>query len=148
MQAATPEAMTEFWNREDWTERRVGRRWYGAWARQYMYTKLLRAQRWAQWTRWLYHLGIVALLVGLTAIVWPPHHQWTAWRDLLLAVAMLGALSELCWIMWVALPVKDRNPGNDAVVGSTVKPERWRRYETAPFQEYLKALRERRRQAG
>lgn len=95
-----PLAMDPFWrSTKDWKHRQVGKRWYGAEVRQRMYVEVLAANRWANWTRGLYHAGILALLVSLTAVVWPPHGQWTGWRDVLLGVAVTGALSECLWIV-------------------------------------------------
>lgn len=86
------------WDRQGWPALRAGHRWYAGWIRQYFYEETWRASRWAGATRLLYHLGIFALLSGLTALVAPPGDSAEFWRWVLLGAAVIGALAELVWI--------------------------------------------------
>lgn len=121
-----PIAVPSFWKTDDgWTHRRVGDHWFGAQARQWLHEELAQADRWAWWTRLLYHCGIVALLAGLTALVSPPHDQWSAWRYVIVAVAGLATAVELCWIAVLSI---QRSPAAETVrqpTGSGGFSQRW-----------------------
>lgn len=83
---------------------RIGRRCVLArsgipgWVRQYFYEEGLKANRWAAATRSLYHFGVLALLLGLSALVSPPADAGGFWRWVLFGVALTGALAEAGWI--------------------------------------------------
>jgi hypothetical protein len=85
-----------------WTEHaapaRVGNRWYGGWAREYLYDELVRADRWAGWARRAYHAGIVALLAGLAMLVLPPDGVGDPARWVLFGIAIAGVVGEAIWI--------------------------------------------------
>jgi hypothetical protein len=49
--------------------------------------------------RALYHAGILSLLSGLAALVWPPAHQWSDIRIALTVLALLGVAIEGLWIV-------------------------------------------------
>jgi hypothetical protein len=87
------------WDSLEWQAVQVGSRWYGGFPRRYLAEEVPRANRAAVWMRWLYQLGILALLVGLTAFVWPPPGQCDPGRWALAAVGTFGALIEFCWVM-------------------------------------------------
>lgn len=54
-------------------------------------------ETWASWTRFLYNLGVVAFLSGVTLLTVPVSFD-TPSRWLLVAVPMFGLLAELIWI--------------------------------------------------
>lgn len=87
------------WSTADWPAMRVGDRWYGGWPRRFLHEEVRRAGRYAGWMRWLYHLGILSLLVGLTALVWPPADSESLGRWALVVVGAIGALVEVGWIV-------------------------------------------------
>ncbi|MEA2467349.1 MAG: hypothetical protein QOJ57_1475 [Thermoleophilaceae bacterium] len=89
------------WMTDDgWSAKRVGGKWYAGWPRQFLYEELKTGNKWAAWTRGLYHLGIVALLSGLTALVIPPAGGGSPGRTLLVVLAAVGVVVELSWIAW------------------------------------------------
>jgi len=94
----TAQALPE-WASLEWPAVQVGARWYGGFPRRYLAEEVPRANRAAAWMRWLYQLGILALLAGLTAFVWPPAGQCSPGRWALAAVGALGALIEFGWVM-------------------------------------------------
>jgi hypothetical protein len=85
-----------------WSYRQVGRRSYGAQVRERLYSETLKANRWAAWARRLYHAGVVALLAGLTALVWPPAGDWQTWRYVLVGLAGSATVAECIWIQLVS----------------------------------------------
>jgi hypothetical protein len=101
-----PIAMPNFWAAEGWDYRRIGRRWYGAQARYRLYVEVRRANVWANWTRALYHGGVLALLGGLTAVVCPPAGEWDLWRIAMVVVGGTATLGEWGWIVVMSWPSK------------------------------------------
>jgi hypothetical protein len=89
------------WDSPGWPAMRVGSNWFGGFPREYLAKEIPRADRAASWMRRLYHGGILALLVGLTALVWPPAGEGDLARS---ALVMLGALGVLVEFVWVAGP--------------------------------------------
>jgi hypothetical protein len=87
------------WDVEGWPAVRTDTKWYAGWLRQYFYEEGWRANRWAGASRHLYHAGVLALLLGLSALVTPPAGAGGFWRWTLFAVAALGAALELAWIV-------------------------------------------------
>ena len=85
------------WEEENWPALRTGTKWYPGWIRRYFYEEGLKANKWAGATRWLYHLGVLALLLGLSALVAPPADA-AGWRWALFSIALGGALAEAGWI--------------------------------------------------
>ena len=105
-----PKAQGSFWmTAGGWEHRQVGTRWYGAQVRERLYTELVKANRWAHWTRRLYHVGVVALLAGLTALVWPPGGEWNLWRSVLVGLAGAATAAECIWIRLARAP-RDTSP--------------------------------------
>src|SRR3954447_22297038 len=90
-------------SRAGWSPRYAAGKWYGGWPRQFLYEDLAIGNKWAAWTRRLYHLGIVSLLGGLTVLVIPPTGGRTTGHTLLIILASIGAIAELAWISWNAL---------------------------------------------
>jgi hypothetical protein len=76
----------------------VGNRWYAGWPRKHLFEQILIANRWAARARWLYHAGILALLIGLIFLVVPPDDADGLARWALFGVAVAGALAEVTWI--------------------------------------------------
>jgi len=101
--SGTPLASTQLaeWATDEWPAVKVGDQWYGRWPRRYLYEEWKRAGKSASRMRWLYHLGIISLLIGLTAFVWPPAHSATASRWILVGVGATGVLIEA---LWIAIP--------------------------------------------
>lgn len=94
-----------FWTDEDnWRYRRIGPHWYGARMRRQLHLMLLRARRWANFARHLYNAGVVVLLAGITAMVWPPRDAWTTGRTTLVVFAGFAVLLELVWIVFARRP--------------------------------------------
>lgn len=89
------------WSWEGVDAARVGDRWVGGWARKHLHEQLVLANWWANLTRWLYHLGILALLAGLALLVLPPDDQTTPGRWLLFGIAGAGVVGEVAWIFGV-----------------------------------------------
>jgi len=87
------------WDSLQWQAVQVGSRWYGGFPRRYLAEEVPRANRAAVWMRWLYQLGILTLLVGLTVFVWPAPGQSHPGRWALAAVGAFGALIEFGWVM-------------------------------------------------
>lgn len=96
-QPAIASALPE-WHSEEWPALQVGEQWYGGWPRRFLHEEWQRAQVNAHRMRWLYHLGILALLVGLTALVWPPSDAKSTGRWLLVGLGATGVLIESAWI--------------------------------------------------
>jgi hypothetical protein len=94
------------WEVEGWPALRTDRKWYPGWLRKYFYEELVMARRWAAATRHLYHLGILALLLGLVAAVIPPAEAGGFGRWTLVAVAVIGAVCELGWIASTSAAVR------------------------------------------
>ncbi len=89
------------WSDTDgWQAVHVGSKWFGAWPRKYLHDEIVTANKWASTARNLYHLGIMALLSGIVALVIPPPGQGTAWRVALAIVAGVGVVLEAIWIGW------------------------------------------------
>lgn len=97
-----PPADLAGWNFEGVAPATVGSRWYGAWPRVRLHGQVVRANRWAAFARWLYHGGIMALLLGLGALVLPPGTEETTGRWVLFGLAVAGGLAEAVWIALVA----------------------------------------------
>jgi hypothetical protein len=87
------------WEEDGWPALRAGTKWHAGWIRRYFYEEVWQASRWAVATRTLYHFGILALVLGLTALVTPPAGAGGFWRWTLFGVATLGALGEAGWIL-------------------------------------------------
>jgi hypothetical protein len=96
-------AKLEEWSTADWPAIRVGDQWFGGWPRRYLAEEIARANRYAQGMRHLYHGGILALLIGLTTMVWPPAETADAGRWILVIVGGAGAIVEIVWILKLAL---------------------------------------------
>lgn len=88
------------WSTDDWQARLVGGKWYGGWVRKYVYEATARATTWADWARWLYHGGILALLTGVAFLVAPPGGSWSLGRTVLFSLAVAGVAVEAYWIKW------------------------------------------------
>jgi hypothetical protein len=52
--------------------------------------------------RWTYHLGILSLLVGVSALLVPPHHISTG-RWAVIAIGVAGLATECAWISYAML---------------------------------------------
>lgn len=87
------------WETEEWPAVRVGNQWYGGWPRRYLYQEWKEAERYAVWMRRLYHCGILCLLVGLTALVWPPESAGSLARWVLVFLGAIGVALEALWIL-------------------------------------------------
>jgi hypothetical protein len=91
------------WEEPGWPAARVGSRWYGGFPRRYLAEEIRRADRAASWMRRLYHAGILALLVGLTALVWPASGEGDPARSALVVLGALGVLVEFVWVAGATL---------------------------------------------
>jgi hypothetical protein len=102
------------WDSPEWHAVQVGSRWYGGFPRRYLAEEIPRANRAAVWMRWLYQLGILALLIGLTAFVWPPPGQCHPGRWALAAVGVLGASIEFggLWLRPSPAGIAPTGPGD------------------------------------
>jgi hypothetical protein len=87
------------WSTADWPAMRVENQWYGGWPRRFLRDEVQRADKHAKWMRWLYHLGILSLLGGLTALVWPPAGAGGSGRWALVVVGAIGVIAEVVWIL-------------------------------------------------
>ncbi len=88
------------WNDGKWLARNVGDRWFAGWTRKYLYTETRSANRWADWMRRLYQSGILALLVGLTVLVWPPEGAGDTGRWAMVGIGIVGTLGEVTWMTY------------------------------------------------
>jgi hypothetical protein len=120
-------AALEGWNVEGWPALRTDTKWYAGWLRRYFYEEVTRANRWAGATRLLYHAGILALLLGLTALVTPPAGGGEFWRWMLFGLALAGALAEGAWIAsrswaWAAIISRTAKPASAPTEGVSDEP--------------------------
>jgi hypothetical protein len=113
-----PPADLKGWSWEGVEPARVGDKWIGGWARKHLHEQLVLANWWASLTRWIYHLGILALLSGLALLVLPPNDQATLGRWLLFGIASAGALGEAAWIC----AVKSERPSKSEPKAGTDPP--------------------------
>ena len=79
----------------------AGKHLYSGKARTYVYDEIICANRWARGLRWLYNGGIVALLWGVTFLVWPPRGEASSWRIAAKWVAGGSAVIESVWSLVV-----------------------------------------------
>ena len=87
------------WTTPEWPAVELDGRWYGGWARRFFYEERKAAVWWYVRTRWLYHLGILSLLAGITILLVPPSSSADGWRWLIVAIAAAGALAEAAWMV-------------------------------------------------
>jgi len=116
---SSPPAWME-WNTTAWPAVQVGEKWYGGWARRFLFQEGKAALRWYSRARNLYHLGILSLLSGVALMVVPPASDADAWRWLIAAVAAAGTLAELAWIVsgpWAGLLARLRGQAPSASGG-------------------------------
>lgn len=68
------------------------------WLRAFQHNNLELSKRWANRTRFAYHVGILLLLGGLAVTVVPAGHM-TVSRWVLVTTACLGLVGELSWVV-------------------------------------------------